>query len=84
MSTPLGEKTLAAVPIPLDRLTAHLDPGYEGFESGQRHRAKRWPAAGTFGPVRGIDPVQPDQLIGDNDGVAVDDLGATGQAIGTQ
>jgi hypothetical protein len=42
MSTPLGEKTLAAVPIPLDNLAADPDPNYEGLQSRQGHRAARW------------------------------------------
>jgi hypothetical protein len=29
----------------------------------------------------GVDAVLPDQLVGDDNGVAVDDLGAAGQAI---
>ena len=40
--TPLGEKTLATMPVPLDHLAAHLDPGYECLEGGQRHRATRY------------------------------------------
>jgi hypothetical protein len=44
MSTPLGEKILAAVPVPLDHhLAAHLDPGYERLKGNQRHRPARWP-----------------------------------------
>jgi hypothetical protein len=39
MSTPLGEKTLAAVPAPLNHLAADFDPGYECLEGGPRHRA---------------------------------------------
>ena len=34
MSTPLGEKTLAAAPVPLDHLAANLDPCYEGLAGG--------------------------------------------------
>jgi hypothetical protein len=39
-------------------------------------------ATKTSAPIRSIDAVQPDQLIGDDDSVAVDDLGAASQAIG--
>jgi hypothetical protein len=35
MSTPLGEKTLATMPIPLDHLAAHLDPGYERLAANE-------------------------------------------------
>ena len=43
MSTPLGEKTLATVTIPLDHLATDLDPGREGLlQGGQRHRAARY------------------------------------------
>ena len=38
-STPWGEKTLAAVPVPLDHLTANVDASREHLECGQRHHA---------------------------------------------
>jgi hypothetical protein len=44
----------------------------------------------TYGPAPerliqfgGVNAVQPDQLVGNDDGVAVDDLGGAGKAIGT-
>ncbi len=74
------------MPVPLDHLAAHLDPGYEGLEGGQRHRAARYllaPPPERLVQFGGVDAVQPDQLIGHDDGVAVDDLGGAGEAIGT-
>ena len=73
------------MPITLD-LAAHLDPGYEGLEGGQRHRAARYllaPPLERLVELWRVDTVQPDHLPGDDDGVAVDDLGGTGEAIGT-
>jgi hypothetical protein len=61
-----------------------LTPGYEGLQSGQRHRAARYvlaPPPERLIQFGGIDAVQPDQLIGNDDGVAVDDLGGAGEAI---
>jgi hypothetical protein len=58
MSTPSDGENLgdqAAVPIPLDHLAAHLDPGREGLERGQGHRAAHEFLAlppETSGPVR--------------------------------
>jgi hypothetical protein len=46
MSTPLGEKALAAMSISLDDLAANLDPGYQGTPSAD-------PATRTSGPVSG-------------------------------
>jgi hypothetical protein len=85
MSTPLGEETLAAVPVPLDRLTAHINASREGLERGQGHRAAHELLA--LPPDRlvqfGVDAMQPDQLIGCDDRVADDDLSGTGEAVGT-
>ena len=67
MSIPLGEKTLAAVRVPLDQLAANLDPGNEGLESGQQHRAARYLLAlprERPGPVRERRCRQPDELPG--------------------
>jgi hypothetical protein len=73
------------MPVPLDHLAAHLDPGYWGSRAANdiaphaicwpRHQ-NVWSSSGASMPCR--------QLPGHDDGVAVDDLGATGQAIGTQ
>jgi hypothetical protein len=79
MSTPVGEKTLATVP--LDDLARHLDPGYECLEGGQGHCAARRPPPERLVRFGGVDAVQPDELIGHDDRIAVDDLGAAGQAI---
>jgi hypothetical protein len=76
MSTPIGRGDLgdqATMPIPLDHLAADLDPGYQGLEGGQRHRAARDLLAAP--QLGGVDTVQPDQLPCHDDGVAVDDLG---------
>jgi hypothetical protein len=60
----LGEKTLAMMrPVPLDHLAAHFDPGYEGLEGGQRHRAACYlltPPPERLVQLRGIDAVQAD------------------------
>jgi hypothetical protein len=84
MSTRLGEKTLAAVSITLDHPATHLDRGCEGLEGRQRHRAAHdlvAPPPERLVQFRGVDAVQPDQLSGHDDGVAVDNLG--GRQIGT-
>ena len=78
MSTPFGEKTLAAVPITLDDLAAPLSPRYASLEGGNRHRAARYLLAAP--PERlvqlgRVDAMQPDHLPVDDDDVAVDDLG---------
>jgi hypothetical protein len=74
------------VSIPFDHLAAHLDAGYEGLEGGQRHRAVRYllaPPPEALVHFGGVDAVEPDQLIGDHNSVAVDDLGGADEAIGT-
>ena len=74
------------MPIPLDHLAAHLDTGRERLEGGQRHRALSYvlaPPPERLVQFGGVDAVQPDQLPGHNDGIAVDDLGGAGQAIHT-
>jgi hypothetical protein len=70
---------------PLDYLAADLDPGYEGLEGGQRHRAARHlltPPRERLIEFGRVDTVQPDQLPGDDDGVAGEDLGGAGEALG--
>ena len=72
MSTPTGEKTLAAMSVPLDHLAANLDPGYERV--GQRHRAALLaPPPERLVQLPRVDAMQSDQLIGDDDRIAVDD-----------
>ena len=74
------------MPIPLDHLAAHLDPSYECLKGGQRHRAAHYllaPPLERLIQFGGVDAVQPDQLPGDDDGVAVDDLRGTGKGSGT-
>jgi hypothetical protein len=81
MSTPLGENTLATgrpLAVPFDNLAADLDAGNEGFEGGRRHGTARHlltPPLECLVEPWGVETVQPDQLIGHDDGVAVDDLG---------
>jgi hypothetical protein len=81
MSTPVWREDLgdeAAVPVPLDYLAAHLDPGYECLEGGQRHRAGRYlvaPPPERLVQFGGIDAVQPEQLPRHGDGIALDDRG---------
>jgi hypothetical protein len=78
---PIGGEYLsdqAAVPLSVDDLATHLDPGYECLEGGQRHRAARYlltPPPERLVQLGGVDAVQPDELIGDDDRVAVDDVG---------
>ena len=74
------------MPISFDDLAAHLHPSYQCLERRQRHRAARYLFASP--PERlvqfgGVNAVQPDELIGHNDSVAVDNFGAAGQALGT-
>jgi hypothetical protein len=86
MSTPLGEKSLATVPVPLDRLAADLDRGYEGLQSGQRHRAARYllsPPLEHLVEFRGVDRLRPDQLACHGDGVADNDPGETTHCRGS-
>jgi hypothetical protein len=74
------------VPVTFNHLAAHLDPGYEGLEGGQRHRAARDLLASPSERLvqsGGINAMQPDELIGHNDGVAVDGLGGAGEGGGT-
>jgi hypothetical protein len=54
-------------PVPLDHLAAHLDPGYEGLEGGQRHRAAPYcwlSPSERLVQFGGVDAVHPDQLPG--------------------
>jgi len=78
---PIGRVALGnqpAVAIPLDTLAPNPDTSRERFEGGQGHRATRHllapPAEGLveFGRV---DAMQPHHYAGNDDGVAVDDLG---------
>ena len=74
------------MPISFDDLAAHLHPSYQCLERRQRHRAARYLFASP--PERlvqlgGVNAVQPDELIGHDDSVAVDNFGAAGQAVGT-
>ena len=74
------------MPVPLDHLAAYLDPGGEGLEGGQRHRAAPHllaPPLERLVQFGGVDAVQPDQLPGDDYGVAVDDLSGAGEALCT-
>ena len=69
---------MAAVPIPLNRLAANIDFGREGLKDGQGHHASHQllaPPPERLVQFGGVDAVQPDQLLGHHDGVAVDDLG---------
>jgi len=80
----LGDQ--AAVPVPLDHLAADLDAGYEGLQGRQRHRAAPHllaPPHERLVQLGGVDPVQPHELSGHDDGVAVDDLGGAGERLGT-
>jgi len=73
------------MPIALDNLAANLDTGHEGLEGGQRHRAAHdllTPPPERLVEFGGVDPVQPNHLPGHDDGVAIDDLGGAGEAIG--
>jgi hypothetical protein len=73
------------VPVLLDHLAANRDPGYEGLEGG--HRAARYllaPSRARLAQFGGLNTMQPDELIGDDNGVAVDDLGRSSDAIGTE
>jgi hypothetical protein len=84
---PVGREDLGddpAVPIPLDRLAANLDPGRDGLEQGH-HPAHVFLALPPERLVQfgGVDAVQPHELPGHDDGVAVDDLGGAGQQNGT-
>lgn len=87
MSIPLDEKTSATKLVPLDHLAAHPDPGYEGLERGQAmvpHTncwLRLWNVWSSSGASM---PCKPDQLIGDDDRVAVDDLGGIGEANGAR
>jgi hypothetical protein len=80
-----GREDLGEESVPLDHLATHRDAGYEGLEGGQRHRAARYvlaPPPERLVQFGGVNTMQPDQLLGDDDGAAVDDLGGTGEAIG--
>jgi hypothetical protein len=74
------------MPITLDNLAAQLDPGRERLKGGQCHRAARYllaPPQERLVKFGRVDAVQPDQLPGNNDGVAVDDLGGAGERVGS-
>jgi hypothetical protein len=73
------------VPVTLDELAANLDPAYEGFKGGQRHRAARYLSAlprECLVELWSFDAVQRDQLPGDDAGVASHRFGGAGKAIG--
>jgi hypothetical protein len=71
------------VPVPLDNLAANLDTGREASKAANDivPHAICWPRHQNVWSSSGA--AQPDQLPGHDDGVAVDDLGGTGEAVGT-
>ena len=63
MPSPLGKKTLASMPVPLEHFTAHFDPGYERLEGSQRRGTARYlftPPPERLVQLRGVNPVQSD------------------------
>jgi hypothetical protein len=70
--------------VPLDHLAANIDPGYEGLEGCQGHRAARYLQArhwNVWSSSGASNPGKHDHLPGHDDGVAVDDLGRAGQPL---
>jgi hypothetical protein len=83
MSTPLGEKTLATMP---DRSTTSqrtLTPAMRASSAANDIVPHAGPPLERLVQFRGVDAVQPDQLVEHDDRVAVDDLGGAGERFGT-
>jgi hypothetical protein len=69
----------------LDHLPANLDPAMSASRAANDivPHTNCWPPPERLVQCGGVDAVQPDQLLGNDDRVAVEDLGGAGEGLGT-